>query len=110
MWRPAFLLFHRKLMGLKPVTSFSEITSDSEITTILQQLYGNVNNIDAYIGGLAEPHYKQGHVGEVFYRSIQDQFYRLREGDWWYFENMANGMFNESEIQEIRNTGIYMPK
>lgn len=95
----------RRLMGLKPAANFSEITPDPEIAQILQDLYGTVDNIDAYVGGLAEPHYLKGHVGELFYKSMQDQFFRLREGDWWYYENTDNGLFNDTEIEEIRSTG-----
>jgi hypothetical protein len=47
----------------------------------------------------------QGHVGELFYKSIYDQFLRLREGDWFYFENTANGLFNDSEVEEVKKTG-----
>lgn len=91
-------------MGLAPVKSFSEISPDTQLAATLQQQYGSVDNVDAYVGGLAEPHFGQAHVGELFFRSIQDQMLRLRDGDWWYFENTNNSLFNSSEIQEIRNT------
>lgn len=92
-------------MGLAPAKTFADITPDPQVAALLEELYGDVDNIDAYVGGLAEPHYMQGHVGELFYKSIQDQFNRLREGDWWYYENTANGLFNDTEVQEIRTTG-----
>lgn len=91
-------------MGLPPAKSFSDITPDAELAETLEQLYGSVNNVDAYVGGLAEPHYQQAHVGELFFRSIQDQFLRLRDGDFWYYENTANGLFNSSGVDEIRTT------
>lgn len=92
-------------MGLTPAKTFQDITPDPEVAALLKELYITVDNIDAYVGGLAEPHYRHGHVGELFYLSIQDQFLRLRDGDWWYYENSANGLFNDTEIQDIRGTG-----
>src|SRR5262249_24588250 len=50
-------------------------------------LYGNVNNIDAWVGGLAEDHVAGGSVGPLFQRIIADQFKRLRSGDRLWFEN-----------------------
>lgn len=70
-------------------------------------MYKDVNNVDAYIGGLAEPHFQKAHVGELFYYSILDQFKRLRDGDYWYFENKANGLFNSTEIEEVQKTSEY---
>jgi hypothetical protein len=92
-------------MGLPPAKTFSDITPDPTLAATLQQLYGNINNVDAYVGGLAEPHYQQAHVGRLFYLSIKDQFTRLRDGDFWYFENAAaNKLFSAAEVDEIKRT------
>eukprot|EP00879_Flechtneria_rotunda_P010292 GHRR01010761.1.p1 GENE.GHRR01010761.1~~GHRR01010761.1.p1 ORF type:complete len:250 (+),score=57.57 GHRR01010761.1:1283-2032(+) len=99
---------HRRLFGLQPVKSFQELSPDDpQVAEILQNLYGNISNVDAYVGGLAEPHYLQGHVGELFYKSIYDQFFRLREGDWWYYENFENNrLFTAQEVEEIQATTL----
>ncbi|KAF6252962.1 heme peroxidase [Scenedesmus sp. NREL 46B-D3] len=94
-------------MGLPPAKTFSDITPDPALAATLQQLYGNVSNVDAYVGGLSEPHFYQAHVGQLFYLSIKDQFARLRDGDWWYFENAAaNELFSAAEVDEVRRTSL----
>jgi hypothetical protein len=96
----------RRLFGLPPATSFRNITPDATLAAKLEQLYGgNINNVDAYVGGLAEPHFSNAHVGQLFYASIFDQFKRLRDGDWYYFKNADNGLFNAQEVAEIESTG-----
>jgi hypothetical protein len=96
----------RRLVGLPPAISFRNITPDAELAAKLEQLYGgNVNNIDAYVGGIAEPHHGNAHVGQLFYVSILDQFKRLRDGDWYYYKNGGNGLFNAQQIAEIDSTG-----
>ena len=42
----------------------------------LKQLYGNVNNIDLWVGGLAEDHVAGSSLGPTFARIIGDQFER----------------------------------
>ncbi len=44
----------RVALGLPAVTSFAQITSNVQVQHELQEAYGNVNNIDAFEGGVAE--------------------------------------------------------
>lgn len=94
----------RRALGLKPIKTFAQLTPDHDLAVTLEVLYKDINNVDAYIGGLAEPHYQKAHVGELFYFSILDQFKRLRDGDWWYYENKDNGLFSSAEIAEVQRT------
>ncbi len=77
----------RTSYGLAPVTAFSEITSSIELQGLLQQLYGTVNDIDAWIGGLAEDHVPGALVGELIFTVLKDQFERLRDGDRFFYLN-----------------------
>ena len=80
----------REGIGLPRKTSFEDITSDTDIASKMKELYnGNVDNVDAFVGGLAEPHVAGGAVGELFATIIADQFARLRNGDRHWFENSA---------------------
>lgn len=81
----------RAALGLKKVTSFAEITSDKELQTKLKDLYGNVDNIDLWVGGLAEDHVKGGSVGPTFRAIILEQFNRLRAGDRYWYQNQFKG-------------------
>ncbi|MCB1236960.1 MAG: peroxidase, partial [Verrucomicrobiae bacterium] len=71
--------------GLSPVTSFDEISSDPNVAAALEALYGTVDNIDAWVGGLAEDHVPGASVGELVQTVLADQFARIRDGDrFWY--------------------------
>jgi hypothetical protein len=44
-------------------------------------------------------------MGPLFAASMTEQFARLRDADWWYYENGAkNKLYSEAEITEIRST------
>ncbi|CAD7700919.1 unnamed protein product [Ostreobium quekettii] len=93
-------------MGLKRKTAFSEITSDPYVASKLEEIYGSLDDIDPYLGGLAEDHVNDSNLGELFYASMSDQYTRLRDGDRFYFENGDNGLFTDAEVQKIRATGL----
>lgn len=76
----------REAVGLDRVTSFSEITSDAELAAELEALYGDVDLVDAWIGGLAEDAMDGGMLGETFSLVMIDQFTRLRDGDPYWSE------------------------
>lgn len=71
----------REAVGLERVTSFDEITSDATVAARLEALYGDVDSIDAWVGGLAEDAVDGGVLGELFATVVIDQFTRLRDGD-----------------------------
>ncbi|MGE3108686.1 MAG: peroxidase family protein [Phycisphaerales bacterium] len=74
--------------GLTPVTSFSEITSDAALAAALQAAYGgDVNNIDAWIGLMAEDHLPGGSFGLTLTTVFNEQFGRLRDGDRFFYLN-----------------------
>ena len=75
----------RDAYGLAKVTSFAQITSDPALQALLESLYGNVDNIDAWVGGLAEDHLPGSSVGQLIDAVLNDQFTRLRDGDSFFF-------------------------
>lgn len=81
----------RAAYGLPRVTSFAQITSDAALAGKLQQLYGNVNNIDAWVGMLAEDHVQGASVGALVQRVLVDQFSRLRDGDRFWYQRSLSG-------------------
>ncbi len=92
----------RDYYGLTRVDSFDDITSDVEVQNQLESLYGNVDNIDLFVGLLAEDHLPGVAVGETFQTVISEQFIALRDGDRLYYENT----FSVSEIAEIESTSL----
>ncbi|MBI2825079.1 MAG: peroxidase [Planctomycetia bacterium] len=81
----------RQAYGLAKVTDFSQITSDPEVQAQLKQLYGSVNNIDLWVGALAEDHVRGASVGPTLKAIISDQFERLRDGDRYWYERTFSG-------------------
>ncbi len=92
----------RKAYGLKPVKTFADITPDKDVQARLQQVYGSVDDIDAWVGGLAEKHVRGGSVGELFSRIIIDQFTRLRDGDRFWYQNT----FSKAEVRELEHLSL----
>ncbi|WP_136661025.1 peroxidase family protein [Nitratireductor sp. XY-223] len=76
----------REALGLERAQDFSDITSDADLAARLEELYGDVDAVDAWIGGLAEDPHGSGMVGELFATVITDQFLRLRDGDPFWSE------------------------
>jgi len=64
----------RKAYGLSKLTSFSQITSNAELQSKLLALYGNIDNIDLWVGGLAEDHMAGSSVGRPSKRSLPTSF------------------------------------
>jgi hypothetical protein len=88
----------RKDFGLPKVRSFPQITSKPALAAKLQALYTSVDNIDPWIGMLAEDHLPGASVGPTHAAVLMDQFLRLRDGDrFWY----RNGQFNPREAAVI---------
>jgi hypothetical protein len=81
----------RKAYGLSPVTSFDQITSNTELQQTLKSLYGSVDNIDLWVGMLAEDHVPGASVGQLAKTVIADQFQRLRDGDRFWYQRVFSG-------------------
>lgn len=77
----------REAFGRDQVSSFDQINPDPEIQSRLSAAYSNVNQIDAWVGLLAEPHREGAFVGETLMRVLRDQFLRLRDGDRFWYES-----------------------
>jgi hypothetical protein len=102
----------RAAFGLPRVRSFAQITSNRELQQALKDLYGSVDNIDLWVGGLAEDHLRGSSVGATFSRIIADQFARVRDGDRFWFQNVFTGAERRSIEQTTlasvirRNTAV----
>jgi peroxidase len=81
----------RKAYGLTSVTRFSQISSDPDVQQTLKSLYGSVDNIDLWVGILAEDHAPGASVGTLGKRIIADQFQRLRDGDRFWYQRVFSG-------------------
>lgn len=102
----------RVAYGLDPINSFSDLTDDADLQQTLENLYGDVNNIDVFVGGLVEMPVDGSMLGELFHTVIVDQFTRIRDGDrFWYEDRLSDDMLdiiNHTSLSDIiiRNTDI----
>jgi hypothetical protein len=102
----------RAAIGLPRVTGFAQITSDPVLQARLQSLYGSVNDIDLWVGGLAEDHVPGSSVGPTFQRILVDQFTRVRDGDrFWYQRDLSPAdlkLVEGTRLADVirRNTGV----
>jgi peroxidase len=101
----------RQALGMQPYRSFGEVTSDPILQANLQKVYGDVENLDLFIGGLAEDHAAGAKVGPTFQAVIARQFDALRSGDRFFwlnqgFDNATAAMIGNTTLSQIitRNT------
>jgi hypothetical protein len=108
----------RVAYGLPAVDSFFDITYDIDLANKLELAYGfgNVDDVDLWVGGISEPPVPGGMVGETFAAIIRDQFERSRDGDRFWYENREDltdfqrNMIENTKLSDIimRNTDMYM--
>lgn len=89
----------REGLGLEPADSFADITSDAALAAELEAIYGDVDLVDAWIGGLAEDAHGGGMLGELFATIVIGEFERVRDGD--PFWSQADGGLSRSETRDI---------
>ncbi len=94
----------RQALGLTPYTSFGQITGDQTLASELQQVYGSVDQVDLFVGGLAEDPASGGSmVGPTFQAIIAEQFENLRDGDPLFYLNQN---FSPALMAQIENTTL----
>jgi hypothetical protein len=81
-------------------TSIDNITKNEEIRKKLKDTYGenNLNNIDPWVGALAEDPVNAASVGPLLKASLVKQFTRTRDADRFWYENVMS----DDEIKEVQ--------
>ena len=105
----------RALFGLTPYNNFTELTGgDAALAAAFASVYSSIDDVDLWIGGLAETHVNGGLVGETFNFILAEQFVRSRDGDRFFFESTLDDLlWIDSEFEStllsdiiLRNTDI----
>ncbi|MEM7206132.1 MAG: peroxidase family protein [Planctomycetota bacterium] len=73
--------------GMAPADTFAEVSSDPEVQQRLARAFAAPDDIDLWVGGLAEDRASGSMVGELFLAILRDQFVRLRDGDRYWYQN-----------------------
>jgi uncharacterized protein YjlB len=92
----------REAIGLQPIGSFDELTSNQELAEKFQQIYGTPDHADPWIAMISEDHVPGTMTGETMLAYMVDQFTRLRDGDRFWFQNVMD----QSQIDEIKATRL----
>ena len=77
---------------------------NSTTLALLFEVYGNLNTIDLFVGGLAEKPLYGGIVGPTFACILENTFSALRDGDRFFYKN--TDIFTEGQISEIERVGL----
>ncbi|HET9625545.1 MAG TPA: peroxidase family protein [Kofleriaceae bacterium] len=88
--------------GLPKISRFSQITRNPALQAQLQQLFGNVNNIDPFAGLFAEDHKAGYNVGETLLAVFTDQFNRARSGDRFWYERYLSA----DDVSMVKHTKL----
>lgn len=102
----------REAYGLDRVTGFDEITSNIDLQNKLEALYGDVDNIDVYVGSLVEDPRPGSLLGPLFHAALVEQFARLRDADsFWHESRLSDdelSMIKGVTLSDIieRNSGV----
>ena len=76
----------REHLGLEKYVSIKDITCNKDLCAILTELYGSVDNIDLFVGGIIEKPKGHSVLGHVFHEICRDQFERIRDADRFWYE------------------------
>lgn len=101
---PDYNSIRKKYLGT-PAFGFQDITNDQQIKNALSQAYqGDINDIDAWVGMLSERPIPGGSVGATLGAILKEQFQKLRDGDFFYFEN--DPFYSEPDKRQIRDVQL----
>ena len=76
----------REMLGLNSVVNFLDLAGgDVALADAFASVYDSVDDVDLWNGGLAETHINGGLLGETFSEIVTDQFFRLRDGDRYFY-------------------------
>ena len=96
----------RMAYGLEPVKSFADISSDTVVQSQLASVYGTVDSIDLWVGGLAEDHESGAMVGQTIKTVLVEQFTRLRDGDRFWYQNDPFFKDNPDNMKMVSDTTL----
>jgi hypothetical protein len=83
-------------MGFPRAQAFADVSTDPEIQSRLDAAYASVEEIDLWVGGLAEDHVAGALVGPLVQVILVDQFSALRDGDrFWYARSLPASLARE---------------
>ncbi|KAK2496651.1 hypothetical protein MC885_013247 [Smutsia gigantea] len=97
----------RRFCGLPQpsvVDQLATVLRNLDLARKLVAQYGTPDNIDIWMGGVAEPLERNGRVGPLLACLIGTQFRKLRDGDRFWWEN--TGVFSAQQRQALAKISL----
>lgn len=102
-------LYWRRLCQLRPaISDWNDLVQvmAPEVVERLKQVYASVEQLDLYLAVLETP-LAGATVGPTFVCLLARQFYHLKHGDrYWYENDLPGSSFSPSQLDEIRQTSL----
>ncbi|NXH16687.1 PERM Myeloperoxidase, partial [Bucco capensis] len=97
----------RQLCGLSQPSNLkrlAKVLRNNDLAKKFLQLYGTANNIDIWLGALAEPFVHGGRVGPLLACLIGTQFRKIRDGDRFWWQN--KGVFTPQQLSSLASISL----
>ncbi|XP_043844300.1 thyroid peroxidase [Dromiciops gliroides] len=97
----------REFCGLQRLENQADLytaIANRSVVEKIMELYKHPNNIDVWLGGLAENFLPDARTGPLFACIIGRQMKALREGDWFWWENKQ--VFTEAQRHELEKHSL----
>ncbi|XP_048855454.1 eosinophil peroxidase [Brienomyrus brachyistius] len=93
-----------KLSVPRTVEQLAAVLQNKTMAQNLLKLYGTADNIDVWLGGVAEPFVPGGRVGPLFSCLIMRQFSQIRKSDrfWW----QKKGVFTKQQVKSLSKVSM----
>jgi prostaglandin-endoperoxide synthase 2 len=96
---------YRERFGLAPKASLAEVTSDPEVLRRLEELYGDVEALEWYVGIFAEDHIDDGMMGELLTAMVgYDAFTQALTNPLLSSQVFTEGTFTRTGLRIIGET------
>ncbi|CAJ0930875.1 unnamed protein product, partial [Mesorhabditis belari] len=86
---------------------FGEIIGDEKKVEEFEKIYRSIDDVDLFVGGMAEIAIKGALLGPTFSCILSRQFHNTRVGDRFWYENFFTPTsFTQEQLEEIRKTTL----
>lgn len=96
----------RESFGMSRIEKFSDLTDSQDVAKALESVYDSPDELDPWVGFLAETHEADASVGATLKKVLVDQFTRLRDGDRFFYKNDPDVARLAPDIESTRLVDI----
>lgn len=92
----------RRLLGMRPIVRFEDLTSDAEAVARLRSVYASVEDLDLLVGNLAEAHRPSGFgFGETLFEVFILNASRRLEADRFFTDDYNEQVYTPEGIEWV---------